>query len=108
MKTTVLQREEIDLNARWDMESIYASHEQWEADFQTIEKQLPGLEQFRGNLGQNAETLLTALEMRDAINQQLRRLYVYAFMRLHENLRNTASQALADRVTRFDARVKTT
>jgi oligoendopeptidase F len=106
--TPLPQREEVELTARWALEHLYATDEQWETEFQAIEALLPDLEQLRGTLGQNAQALVLALQLRDSVSERLKRLSGYAFMRWHENLAHPVFQALADRAATLEARFQAT
>lgn len=45
----------------WDLTTIFESDESWEAAFKTVESYLGKEEQFKGHLGDDAETLYQAL-----------------------------------------------
>mgnify|MGYP005835160591 CR=1 FL=1 len=95
----VPKREEIAVEYKWKLESIYANDKLWEKDFEKVKKLLPELEQFKGKLGQSAKELLKCLKTRDKISELTSKLYVYAYMKSHEDTKNTTYQALTDRVT---------
>ena len=61
-------------------------------------KQAEKFTSFHGKLGSSKETLADALEMSDAIDQSLERLYAYAHMKLDEDNGNSESQARLDKV----------
>jgi oligoendopeptidase F len=91
----------------WNLESIYATDDAWEADFKRLENMIPQLETLAGTLGNDAESLLDALQQRDEAGKLVQQLYVYANLRQTEDLGNPRYQALTDRVmslyTRFGA-----
>ena len=47
-------RGEVPERDRWDLSSLYASDEVWEADFKEWESQIPRYESFRGTLFEHA------------------------------------------------------
>lgn len=95
----VPKREEIATEYKWKLETIYANDKLWEKDFAKVRKMLPELEQFRGKLGKSAKDLLKCLKTRDKISELTSKLYVYAYMKSHQDTKNTVYQALTDRVT---------
>ncbi len=95
---TLPERHEIDSRYQWRTEDIYPTVDAWEADFQQVQQWMQELEQFRGNLGKDAQTLLACLTLRDKIDETLGRLYLYAGLKSDEDTRNTTLQALRDRV----------
>lgn len=97
--TTLPKRNEIPKDQTWELESIYPTDADWEGDFAQVSAQLPEIRAFEGRLGESAEILLAALRLRDAANETLGRLVVYATMRMHEDSANSTYQALADRAT---------
>lgn len=96
--TAVPKRSEILTDHTWNLESIYQTDDQWEADFKRLEGMVPEVQQFAGTLGQDGESLLEALQQRDEVGKLLEQLYVYANLRLTENMGNARYQALADRI----------
>ena len=105
--STIKQRDEVPTQFEWDLESIFASSEDWEEKFKEIEKSLASFDEFQGKLGQDPETLLSALKLRDNVSEHLNRVTLYANLKSREDLSNSLYQALADRAselnTRFEA-----
>ncbi|HET9110749.1 MAG TPA: oligoendopeptidase F [Ktedonobacterales bacterium] len=97
------KRSEIPTELTWNLSAIYPTDAAWEADFARIAARLPEVAAFQGKLGESAQSLLAAFTTRDAIGETLGKLYAYAYMRLHEDTTNSATQALADRVTTLES-----
>ena len=96
---TLPKRDEIAKDYTWNLESIYATDDQWEQEFARVTGLLPDIARYEGHLGESAAMLLAALTARDAAGEALGKIFVYAHMRLHEDSTNSTYQALADRVT---------
>ena len=92
-----LERSAVDPRYKWRLEDIYLSNEDWERDFEKIKGQIPELESYKGKLGESGEKLLSLLRLQDSLGLTLGKLYVYAHMRRHEDMRNDFYQAYADR-----------
>ena len=63
MSTNIKQRSEIPDKYKWDIEDMYASDEQWEADLKDGLTLAGQLSSFEGRLGEDAQTLLAALKL---------------------------------------------
>src|SRR6185312_118369 len=93
------KRSDVKIEDTWELETIYPTNEVWEADFTRVNAMQPGLSELQGHLGDSAQTLFEALTRRDAAGDILGRMFVYAYMRLHQDSTDSAYQAMADRVT---------
>ena len=94
---TYSKRSDIPTVYTWNLESIYASDDDWERDFQALQRRLPELEALKGTLAQRGQALLAVLQKRDELFEVLGRLYVYASMRRDEDTTNSKYQGMADR-----------
>ncbi len=93
------KRSEIPTELTWNLNAIYSTDAEWEAEFARVAALLPGVAAFAGRLGESAQTLYEAFATSDNAGEALGKLFVYAHMRLHEDSANSVYQALADRVT---------
>lgn len=95
---TVPERSEIPEKYRWNLELIYPSVETWESTFATVSGKIEALDKYKGLLSKGADSLLAFIKDDEAVSFELSRLYVYANMKSHEDLRVTRHQELASRV----------
>lgn len=93
------KRSEVKIEDTWELETIYPTNEAWEADFKRVSAMQPRLTEHQGHMADSAQSLLEALTRRDAAGDILGRLFVYAYMRLHQDSTDNTYQAMADRVT---------
>jgi len=91
------KRSDIPVEYTWNLESIFSANEDWERDFQALQRRLPRLETLAGSLAQSGQALLKVLQMRDELYKELERLYAYASMRKDEDTTNSTYQGMADR-----------
>ena len=77
MTPTLPTRAELDPRYTWDLESIFATPEAWETEFQAVQGELPGLGAFAGRLNE-AGTLLAYLRAHEALFRRLLKLDGYA------------------------------
>lgn len=90
-------REQIDDKYKWNIEDMYASQEDWEADFAEAKQLGAHFAEYSGRLGDSAEMLLEALQARDALWLKAERVYVYAQMKSDEDNRVSLYQELSRR-----------
>ena len=108
-EATLPRREDVPIEERWDLESVYATPSAWEADYHVAETRLPEMERFAGQVGASASSLLGALRRRDELAQIVDRVETFATLRRSEDVTSTAAAAMAERgqglATRFGAAV---
>ena len=83
---------EVDEAYTWDLTEFYASDEAWNAEFERLRGEIAGFADAKGTLGNDAQTLLAALEQRSAFTKELSRMFVYASNGLNTNLANPEGQ----------------
>ncbi|EZP60658.1 MULTISPECIES: oligoendopeptidase F [Exiguobacterium] len=104
----VLTRQDVDVSETWNLESIYASNEAWEEEFESVKAMLPLLVEYKGRLGQSADTLYEGLQLRDEVSRRLYKLYTYAHMRYDENTADSFYQAMNDRARTLASQIGAT
>ncbi len=102
---TLPKRNQVARENTWDLESVYASNEDWEKEFVQASALIPNLAAYKGDLCKTAQNLLDALTLRDKIGLILGKLYVYANMRMHEDTTVATYQALASRAATLQVSV---
>jgi oligoendopeptidase F len=79
----------------WDLSDLYSNVDAWESAFADLENRLETVVQYRGTLGESAESMSRALNEISDANKELTRLYIYT------SLRQDADQRVAEEQTRF-------
>ncbi|MDE2127419.1 MAG: oligoendopeptidase F [Armatimonadetes bacterium] len=74
------ERNTIDRGATWHAESVFASPDDWDAAFSLLDARLADCAGFRGTLSADPARLLQWFAFHDAVNDELRALFVYALM----------------------------
>lgn len=72
----------------WDLTTIFKDDEAFEAAFKEVENELGKEEQFKGHIGDSAETLYNALELEDTLGTKLEKVYVYAHLKQDQDTTN--------------------
>ncbi|NHN42040.1 oligoendopeptidase F [Halorubellus sp. JP-L1] len=95
--SSVPERSEIDEQYKWDLESVYASDDEWEDAFEAVSERLEELQQYEGEVVADGETLLSTLELRDDVMREVSTVASYAQMRSAEDTTNQQYQAQSAR-----------
>ncbi|WP_430503809.1 oligoendopeptidase F [Haloparvum sp. PAK95] len=93
--STVPERSEIDAEYKWDLESIYATDEDWEEAYEQVADRIDELRAYEGRVTEDAETLLELLQLREEIMREVAQVTTYARLRSAEDTRNQEYQAMA-------------
>jgi len=104
--SSVPERSEVDPEYRWDLDSVYASDEEWEAAFEAVRERVPELEQYEGRLLDDAETLLSAFETQESVLREVSRVATYANLRSAEDQRVAEYQSMATRAESLAAEAR--
>ena len=95
--SSVLERSDIDDAYKWDLESIYATDEDWEVAYESVESRLGELRSYEGQATADGETLLEVLELRDELMRAVEQVTAYARMRSDEDTRDQEHQGMKTR-----------
>ncbi|MBI1801712.1 MAG: oligoendopeptidase F [Chloroflexi bacterium] len=104
MTKTIPVRSEIPVEHTWDTASMFPTPEDWDAEARWITEQLPGLQRFRGHLGDSASTLADWLDAVERIGRSLGKLTVYASMAYAVDTTNQSAVSRNDRARGVGAR----
>jgi oligoendopeptidase F len=95
--SSVPERSEIESKYKWDLESIYATDDEWEEAYDEVEDRIDDLSAYEGRATEDGETLLAVLELRDEVYRTLEQVVSYARMRKDEDTADQHYQALSSR-----------
>ncbi len=91
----VPERKDIPDKYKWNLEDIYASIEEWQKSYDSIHERIESLKSYAGKLGEGSNILLAFIKDEEAVSLELGKLYAYANMKSHEDLRETKPMELA-------------
>ncbi len=86
-------RDQIQAEDTWDLEILFGTPEQWTASFTDLQQGYKAILEFKGRVGESAETLRDCLELEKRLSLQIERLGHYASLRSSED--SSDSVALA-------------
>lgn len=91
----VPERSAIPNEAKWDLEAIYENFDEWRKTFEDVKNRIGKLKNYSGKLGEGSKTLLNFIKDDEAVSLDLNKLYAYANMKSHEDLRESKPMELA-------------
>jgi oligoendopeptidase F len=95
--SSVPERSEVDTEYTWDLGSLYADDDDWEAAYEEAEERLDHLRAFEGNATDDAQTLLDLMETHEAVMRLVSDVHTYARLRKDEDTRDSEAQAMSTR-----------
>lgn len=104
---TQTTRDEIAREYTWNLESIFATNDDWQRSYQTLSERIPQLEALKGTLAESGKALFAVLQARDAAFEEIEKLFVYASLRKDEDTTSSTYQAMYDRAMQLYVRATT-
>lgn len=88
-------RDEVELEDRWNVETLYPNQQAWEEALKTFNPNLqqpplsPALQTYQGTFAHGPEKVKEALDLSMQIDRELSKLYTYAHLRHDEDITNS-------------------
>ena len=101
----LLKRNDVPVKDTWDMTTIFADDNAFEAAFKEVENLLGEADAFQGRLVESAESLIAALDYRNTLIQKVEHLYTYAHLNSDVDTSNSLYQGLQSRGRTLYAKV---
>ena len=95
--SSVPERDDVDTEYKWDLQSLFDSDEQWESAYEEVENRLDELRAFEGQATEDADTLLSLFGTYEDVMRTVANVTAYARMRKDEDTRDGERQAMATR-----------
>jgi len=73
---------------KWDLTHLFADVSKWQEDFAWLQRVYPKLEEWKGTVGETAQTLADVLEFEKSLELKIERVYHYASLQLAEDSTN--------------------
>jgi oligoendopeptidase F len=104
---TQTTRDEIAREYTWNLESIFATNDDWQRSYQDLSERIPHLEALKGKLAESGKALFEVLQARDVAFEEIEKLFVYASLRKDEDTTSSIYQAMYDRAMQLYVRATT-
>src|SRR6185437_11835914 len=90
------KRNEIAKEYTWNLESIFTTNDEWRRGYEALSQRVPELAALKDKLSESGKALFEVLQARDAVLEQLEKLFVYTSMRKDEDTTNSTYQGMYD------------
>src|SRR5215467_9026251 len=81
-------RADIAESDKWDLTHLFAEVSKWREDFAWLQGEYPKFEQWKGRVGESAQTLTEVLEFEKSLELKMERVYHYASLQVAEDSTN--------------------
>src|SRR6059036_2979158 len=88
MSSTVPTRSEVPDSDKWDLSHLFTDAGKWQEDFAWLQRTYPRFQEWKGKVGESAQTLAAVLEFEKSLEQKMERVYHYASLQLAEDSTN--------------------
>ena len=88
MFPTVPARSEVPESDKWDLSYLFSNAGKWQEDFAWLLRTYPKLQEWKGRVGESAQTLAGILEFEKALELKMERVHHYASLQLAEDSTN--------------------
>ncbi len=105
MSSGIPTRADIPETDKWDLTHLFADVSKWQEDFAWLQREYPKLEQWKGRVGESAQTLAGLLEFEKALEQKMERVYHYASLQAAEDSTNNEYLARIGQVQNLLTRI---
>src|SRR5436190_14335564 len=91
--TQIPTRADIPEPDKWDLTHLFVDVGKWQEDFAWLQRTYPKLQNWKGRVGESAQTLAEVLEFEKSLELKIERIYHYASLQLAED--STTNEYLA-------------
>src|SRR6478609_5958642 len=105
MSSSIPLRTDIADSDKWDLTHLFANVNKWQEDFVWLQREYPKLEQWKGRVGESAQTLSAVLELEKSLELKMERIYHYASLQAAEDSTNNDYLARIGQVQNLHTRV---
>ena len=88
MSSTVPARSEVPESDKWDLSYLFSDADKWQEDFAWLQRTYPKLQEWKGRVGESAQTLAAVLEFEKSLELKMERVHHYASLQLAEDSTN--------------------
>ena len=81
-------RADISDSDKWDLTHLFADVGKWQEDFAWLQRTYPKLKDWKGSVGESAQSLAEVLEFEKSLDLKIERIYHYASLQLAEDSTN--------------------
>src|SRR5258707_1609048 len=81
-------RADISASDKWDLTHLFVDVGKWQDDFTWLQRTYPKLQNWKGRVGESAQTLAEVIEFEKTLDLKIERVYHFASLQLAEDSTN--------------------
>ncbi len=81
-------RSDIPESDKWNLTHLFANVSKWQEDFAWLQRTYPRFQEWKGKVGESAQTLAAVLEFEKSLELKMECVYHYASLQLAEDSTN--------------------
>src|SRR5215471_18445545 len=81
----IATRADISDSDKWDLTHLFANVGKWQEDFAWLQRTYPKVQDWKGRVGESAQTLAGVLEFEKSLDLKIERVYHYASLQVAED-----------------------
>ncbi|HEV7428567.1 MAG TPA: oligoendopeptidase F [Thermoanaerobaculia bacterium] len=97
------ERADIPEAAKWRLTDLYPSDEAWRAAKDKLVARIPEMQKYKGTLGQSPQQLAAGLTLRNDLDKEFSRVYVYTALIADEDTRVAKYRAMKQEVDQIES-----
>src|SRR5213083_228599 len=105
MSSTVPTRSEVPDSDKWDLSHLFIDTSKWQEDFAWLQRTYSRFQEWKGKVGESAQTLAAVLEFEKSLELKMERVYHYALLQLAEDSANNEYLARIGQVQNLLTRI---
>ncbi len=87
-ETKIPTRAELAESDKWDLSRLFADVNKWQEDFGWVQQIYPRIAEWKGQIGESAQSLASCLEFEKELDLKIERLFHFASLQLAEDSAN--------------------
>lgn len=105
MSNALPKRHEVPVEHTWDLESVFATEDEWEAALQDVQDNIAALAAYKGRLAEGPATIKEFMSLSEKYQQIMGKVFVYANLQVATDTSDSEATARADRSRGLFARM---
>ncbi len=105
MSSSIPRRADVPESDKWDLTHLFANASKWQEDFAWLQQEYPKLQQWKGRVGESAQTLSEILEFEKSLELKMERIYHYASLQAAQDSTNNEHLARIGQVQNLHTRI---
>jgi oligoendopeptidase F len=96
-------RDKIADKYKWNLEDIYKSANDWNNEYQNLEKDMQKFANYKGKISKSPSELYSYLQFSSEVSQKFSRAYIYASLGLDTDLTNSEFQVMYEKMQKLSS-----